>query len=115
MENMMKQAVYTGIGFALRTRDAVMELGQRLVSESSMDEEEGKRFVNDLVHQSEEARQRLSTMIQERAEEVVASLNLPTRTDVENLNARIAALEAEVVRRRSAGSSGTDRIGRVGH
>lgn len=105
MESVLKQAVYTGIGFALRTRDAVVELGQKLVSESTMDEEEGKRFVDDLVHQSEETRKRLSVLVQERTEEVVASLNLPTKTELENLNARVAALEAEIVRLRAAAPS----------
>ncbi|MFP4373588.1 MAG: phasin family protein [Spirochaetaceae bacterium] len=95
MENPIRTGIYAGLGLALRTRDAVLETGRRLARESSMSEEEGRKFVDDLLKQTENTRSRLSGLIEERVAEVMQRLDVAKRSDIERLEKRIAELETQ--------------------
>lgn len=94
MENPFRTGIYAGLGLALRTRDAVLETGRRIARESSMSEEEGRKFVDNLLKQSEETRGRLSGLVEDRVSEVMERLDVAKRSDIERLEKRIAELEA---------------------
>ena len=101
MQNPIRTGMYTGIGLALRTRDAVLDTGRRMAQAGSMSEDEGKKFVDDLLQQSEDVRGRLSDLIQERVSDVVGTLDLAKQSDIERLEKRIAELESELENKKS--------------
>lgn len=96
MENPIRTGMYAGLGLALRTRDAVLDTGRRVVQESSMSEDEGKKFLDDLLKQSDDVRQRFSELIQDRVSEVIGNFDLAKRSDIERLEKRIAELESQL-------------------
>lgn len=63
MENPFRTGIYAGLGLALRTRNAVLETSRRIARENNMSEVEGRKFVDNLLQQSEDARGRLSERI----------------------------------------------------
>ena len=93
MENPFRTGIYAGLGLALRTRDAVIDAGRRIVQESSMSEEEGRKFLDDLLKQSEDVRGRLSNLVEDRVAEVLNRFDLAKRSDIERLEKRIEELE----------------------
>jgi polyhydroxyalkanoate synthesis regulator phasin len=95
MENPIRTGIYAGLGLALRTRDAVMETGRRIAQESSMSEDEGRKFVDDLLKQSEDVRGRLSELVEERVSDVLNRFDLAKRSDIDRLEQRIAELESK--------------------
>jgi polyhydroxyalkanoate synthesis regulator phasin len=95
MENPFRTGIYAGLGLALRTRDAVIDAGRRIVQESSMSEEEGRKFLDDLLKQSEDVRGRLSNLVEERVAEVLNRFDLARRSDIERLEKRIQELESK--------------------
>jgi len=96
MDNPIRTGIYAGLGLALRTRDAVMDTGRRIAEESSMSEDEGRRFVDDLLKQSEDVRGRLSELVEERVSEVLNRFDLAKRSDIERLEQRITELESKL-------------------
>ncbi|MFO8065140.1 MAG: phasin family protein [Spirochaetota bacterium] len=101
MENPIRTGMYAGLGLALRTRDAVLDSGRRIVQESSMSEDEGRKFVDDLLKQSDDVRERLSSLIQDRVSDVIGSFDLAKSSDIERLEKRIAELETELSKKKS--------------
>lgn len=95
MENPIRTGIYAGLGLALRTRDAVLDTGRRIVEESSMSEEEGRKFVDDLLKQSDDVRGRLSDLIEERVSAVLDRFDLARKSDIDRLEQRIAELETK--------------------
>jgi polyhydroxyalkanoate synthesis regulator phasin len=101
MENPIRTGIYAGLGLALRTRDAVMDTGRRIAQESSMSEEEGRKFVDDLLKQSEDVRGRLSELVDERVSDVLGRFDLAKQSDIERLEKRISELESKLQKSKS--------------
>lgn len=93
MQNPIKDGLYMGVGLALRTRDAITSFGRSFVNENKMTEEEGKRFVDDLVGQAEETRDRLQALIQEQVDRTLQQYDIARKSDIDRLESRIASLE----------------------
>ena len=59
MIDLIKKTLLTGVGLAVMTKEKVEELGKDLVSQAKLSEHEGKEFVDNLLKQSETAREGL--------------------------------------------------------
>ncbi|MFW6330058.1 MAG: hypothetical protein ACOC28_08150, partial [Alkalispirochaetaceae bacterium] len=57
--NPFQEGLYAGLGLALRAKERVEEFGKKISEEYEMNEEEGKRFMDDLMKESEETKTRL--------------------------------------------------------
>ena len=93
MFDLLKKTMLTGIGIASMTKDKIEELGKKISAESKLTEEEGKKMVNDLLKQSEKAREDLEAQIQKLVKKSLEKLDIPTREDLNRLEKRIKKLE----------------------
>lgn len=93
MFDLLKKTMLTGIGIASMTKDKIEELGKKISEESKLTEEEGKKMVNDLLKQSEKAREDLENQVQELVKQALEKTNIPTREDLNRLEKRIIKLE----------------------
>ena len=75
------------------TKEKTEELGKKISEESKLTEEEGKKMVNDLLKQSEKAREDLEAQIQKLVKKSLEKLDIPTREDLNRLEKRIKKLE----------------------
>ena len=93
MFDLLKKTIITGIGIASMTKDKIEELGKKISEESKLNAEEGKKMVDDLLKQSEKARQDLENQVQKLVKKTLEKLDIPTRDDLNRLEKRIKKLE----------------------
>ena len=93
MIEMLKKAMYTGVGMALLTKEKLEELGQDLVKQADLGEEQGKKFIDEMMSQSEKAREEFTTKVNSLVGESLSRMNLATRAEIDALKARIDELE----------------------
>jgi len=93
MFDLLKKTMLTGIGIASMTKDKIEELGKKISAESKLTEEEGKKMVNDLLKQSEKAREDLENQVQKLVKKSLEKLDIPIREDFNRLEKRIKKLE----------------------
>ena len=93
MFDLLKKTILTGIGIASMTKDKIEELGKKISEESKLSAEEGKRLVQDLLKQSEKAKNNLEAEVQKFVKIALGKLDIPTHEDLNRLEKRIKKLE----------------------
>ena len=96
MVDLIKKAIYTGLGLALLTKEKAEELVKDLAEQAKLSEHEGKDLVDSLMKQSEQARHDYQAKIDEAVMAVVNRLNLATKDEVASLKAKIDELSAKI-------------------
>ena len=96
MIDLIKKALYTGVGLAVLTKEKAEELVQELTKQAKLSEQEGKELFDGLLKQSEQARNDFQTKVDETVLAVVKRLNLATKDEVAVLKAKIEELSAKV-------------------
>jgi polyhydroxyalkanoate synthesis regulator phasin len=95
MVDLIKKALYTGVGLAVLTKEKAEELVKDLTQQAKLSEQEGKDLFEGLLKQSEQARNDFQAKVDEAVLTVVKRLNLATKDEVESLKARVEALSAQ--------------------
>jgi polyhydroxyalkanoate synthesis regulator phasin len=96
MVDLIKKAIYTGVGLAVLTKDKAEELVKELTQQAKLSEQEGKELFDGLLKQSEHARTDLQNKVDETVLAVVNRLNLATKDEVASLKAKIEELSAKI-------------------
>jgi polyhydroxyalkanoate synthesis regulator phasin len=94
--NPFQEGLYAGLGLALRAKEKVEEFGKRIADDYQMNEEQGKKFMEDLVNQSEETRTRLDEIIEARLKAYMEDAGMPSKKDLDKLSKKIDELEKKV-------------------
>ncbi len=102
MIDIFKKTLYAGIGMAFLTKERIEEMASKLAEESKLSEAEGRKFVNEIINRSEEAKQGFEKTIQEAVDTAFRKLDLPRRSDVQRLEVRIEALESAIAELKSS-------------
>ena len=93
MLDLMKKAMLIGLGITSMTRDKVEQFAREISEDSKLSEEEGKKLVEEMVRQSDEARVNMEKEVRGLVKKTMEKLNIPSRTEIQNLADRIEALE----------------------
>jgi len=96
MMDLLKRGILTGIGIASLTKDKIEELAEKIIEESKLSEEEGRKLVENLLKQSKEARKNLEEEVKKTVGDALEKLDVPCRKDVEDLRIRIERLESQM-------------------
>ncbi len=96
MKEMLKNALYTGLGAAFLTKEKIEELRKDLIEKGKMSQDEGKQFVDDLIRKSEKAKDQLNLWINKRVEERIDQLNLATKDEIAELRRKIEELQVAI-------------------
>ena len=107
MVDLIKKALYTGLGLAVLTKEKAEELVKDFAEQSKLSEHEGKEMVDSLMKQSDQARNDLQARIDEAVKSVVSQLNLASKDEVASLKAKVEELSAKMAR--AAGRRETPR------
>jgi polyhydroxyalkanoate synthesis regulator phasin len=92
MVDLLKKAIFTGLGLAFMTKDKIEEFSKELVEKGRLSETEGKEFIDELQEKSEEARKKLEEQIQSALNSTLKKMNIATRDDISRLEKRLAKL-----------------------
>ncbi len=96
MENMLKKALYTGVGLVTVASDKVQETVKNLVDNGKLSEEEGKKVVNDFMTDLDSKKNEFESRINNIVNKIVNTVDLPSRSDFSTLKNRIKELEAQL-------------------
>ncbi len=102
MVDLIKKAIYTGVGLAVLTKERAEELVKELSQQAKLSEQEGKELFEGFVKQSESARQDFQTKLDDAVHAVVKRLNLATKDEIASLRAQVE----ELLAKRGQGPSG---------
>ena len=95
MVDLIKKALYTGVGLAVLTKEKAEELVKDLTQQAKLSEQEGKELFDGLLKQSEQARNDFQAKVDEAVLTVVKRLNLATKDEVESLKAKVEELSSQ--------------------
>ncbi len=95
MVDLIKKALYTGVGLAVLTKEKAEELVKDLTQQAKLSEQEGKDLFDGLLEQSTQARNELQAKIDDAVLTVVKRLNLATKDEVSSLKATVDDLVAK--------------------
>lgn len=96
MIDLIKKALYTGVGIAVLTKEKTEELVKELTQQAKLSEQEGKELFESLLNQSEQAQADLQKRLDEAVLAVVKRLNLATKDEMAALNAKVEALSTKL-------------------
>ncbi|MBU1206537.1 MAG: phasin family protein [Proteobacteria bacterium] len=93
MFEFIKKAIFIGAGLASMTAEKIEEAVEEIVKKGEISEKQGKELIQDLKEKSGKAKKDLGERIDKVVHDTLQKLNIPTRTEVEELRARIEQLE----------------------
>ena len=96
MIDLIKKALYTGVGMAVLTKEKAEELVKELSQQAKLSEQEGKELFDSLLKQSEQARTDFQTKVDEAVLSVVKRLNLASKDEVEALRTKLDELSTKI-------------------
>ncbi len=92
----IKKSLLTGVGMALRSKSEIEELAKEFAEQSKMSQGEAKEFLNECQQKYEDAKEGLDKKIETTIEKILNKLDLPTRSDIKQLNQRIDRLTEKI-------------------
>nr|WP_319575448.1 phasin family protein [uncultured Desulfobacter sp.] len=88
----LKNSLLSGVGMALRSKKEIETFAKEFAEQSEMNQKEAKDFLEECKKRYDDAKSGLDKKIEGAVESVLKRLDLPTRGDVDTLNARIDEL-----------------------
>ena len=96
MFDLLKKATLMGIGITSMTKDKIEELAKEITEEGKLSEEEGKKLVEGLLKQADEARKDLEGRVEKLVKSALEKLDIPSCGEVEKLEERVKKLETQI-------------------
>lgn len=96
MIDLIKKAILTGVGIAASTKDKMEDLAKELIDKGKLSEQEGEKFVQDMLNRAEESREIFKGQTESLIKNTIAKMHLARIEDIELLKTEIAQLRAEV-------------------
>jgi len=93
MLEFIKKAIFIGAGLASMTAEKIEEAVAEIVRKGEISEKQGRELIQDLKDRSGKARKDLGDRVEKMIEEALQRLKIPTRKEVDDLKARVEALE----------------------
>ena len=94
----VKKTMMTSIGLALKTKDEVEVWARDLVTRGEVSENEGEKFVDELLKRYDEARDSLESRIEKITQEIIIKAKVASTDEVDELRKEIEELKIEVAR-----------------
>lgn len=96
MLDLMKKAIFTGLGLAFMTKEKIEEFSKELVEKGRLSETEGKEFIDELQKKSDEARKKLEEQIENAVNNTLKKMNIATRDDISRIEKQLAKLATSI-------------------
>lgn len=93
MFDILKKTLLFGAGLASMTREKMEKFVEEMVKRGELSEKEGRELVDDLVVRSRKVRKDFEEGVAGAVAKTLKKLNIPRRSEIEEILARIEALE----------------------
>jgi len=94
--DLIKKTMMAGIGLALKTRDEVEELVNDLIKKGNMNEQEGKKFLDELLNRYDEAKQKMEDRVEKMVKDFLKKADVVTGDELKALKKEIRDLKKAV-------------------
>jgi len=99
MEDFFKKFIYTGVGWISVTTDKFKKTIDGFISDGKISEPEGKKIVDDFLKNTETKKDEIETQFGSVVDKIIKSFSFATKTEVEDLEKKIAELEAIIAKK----------------
>ncbi len=89
----MKKAMMIGIGIAMKTQSEIEEMTKDFVDKTKMSEDEGKKFIDDMVKKYEEAKKDMEKKIRDGVAEYMTKADIASKKELEELKKEVEELK----------------------
>ncbi|MCP4116763.1 MAG: hypothetical protein GY737_15390 [Desulfobacteraceae bacterium] len=94
MLDYMKKSLLAGVGLALRSKKEIEEFAKEFVDQSKMDQKEGKKFLDDLMENYDETREKLDKKVEAAVEKVLKKADIPRGAEIKELKEEVREIKA---------------------
>jgi polyhydroxyalkanoate synthesis regulator phasin len=102
MLELLKKTMLTGIGLALKTRDEVEDLARDWASTQKMSEEEGRKFLEDLMKRYDTSMDKLEEQVENTVKTVLRKTAVVTKDEFDALKQEVTLIR-ETLRAKKEG------------
>lgn len=96
MIDLIKKTMMAGIGLALKTRDEVEDLVKDLVKKGNMNEQEGKKFLDELLDRYDEAKDKMEERVEKMVKDFLKKADVVTGDELKALKKEIRELKKAI-------------------
>lgn len=89
----MKKAMMIGIGIAMKTQSEIEEMTKDFVDKTKMSEDEGKKFIDDMVKRYDEAKKDMEKKIRDGVAEYMTKADIASKKELEALKKEVEELK----------------------
>lgn len=89
----MKKAMMIGIGIAMKTQSEIEEMTKDFIDKTKMSEDEGKKFIDDMVKKYEEAKKDMEKKIRDGVAEYMTKADIASKKEFEALKKEVEELK----------------------
>lgn len=93
IKNMIQDAIYTGIGMAVETRDMVEKWARDMTQKNQMSAEEGKRFVDEVKERYDKTQEKFEARVEEAVKNIMKKTDMVTADEIKALKKEIRDLK----------------------
>jgi len=94
--DLIKKTMMAGIGLALKTRDEVEDLVKDLVKKGNMNEQEGKKFLDELLDRYDEAKDKMEERVEKMVKDFLKKADVVTGDELKALKKEIRELKKAI-------------------
>jgi poly(hydroxyalkanoate) granule-associated protein len=91
-----RNVLLASIGAVALAQDEMETFVNRLVERGEIAEQDGKKLIRDMIERRRRETRKAETEMETRIEQILNRMNVPTKTDIDALSAKITALTKKV-------------------
>jgi len=91
-----RKVLMAGIGAVALAQDEMEEFVNKLVERGEIAEQDGRKLVREVVERRKKEAAAAEGELDKRLEQLLARMNVPTKSDIDTLSAKITALTKKV-------------------
>jgi poly(hydroxyalkanoate) granule-associated protein len=91
-----RKVLLAGVGAVVLTQEEVEKVVARLVERGEIAEKEGKKLVGEVMDKRKKETRKAEDELEKRVEDLLNRMNVPTKSDIQSLSAKIEALTKKV-------------------
>jgi len=91
-----RKVLMAGIGAVALAQDEVENFINKLVERGELAEKDARKLLDEVANKRKETTQKAESQMEKRLEDILSRMNVPTKSDIQALSEKIAALTAKV-------------------
>lgn len=96
MAKMVHKVLLASFGAVALAQDEIEDFVQRLIDRGEIAEKDGRKMLNDVVDRRKKQLEKAEGQMDDRIEEVLHRMNVPTKADIDALSRKISTLTKKV-------------------